>query len=153
MPRVCKFCNQPIIGQHGNTKFCSDKCFDDFYRLYHLNWNAKHPKVEKDYTKNGHRAFLNIKNRTSNPSHKDYNNYGARGIYLELTFEEFIQIYFSTDKCANCGQLLNDDNRNAANGKTLDRIDQAKSYSKDNLRLLCRSCNCSLAAKRRRSLV
>lgn len=147
---LCKRCHKPISDKkHGNAKFCTKTCFNAFYRRYHENWNKSHPQIEQSYTKNGIRAYLNIKARTSNPKHPDFSNYGARGITLELTVEEFLKIYFQTDKCQNCGIVLNDADRNAKNGRTLDRISQAHGYKLGNLRILCRSCNSSLAYHRR----
>ena len=148
--RTCKQCAKELPeDQHGNAKFCNDKCFDKFYHTYHESWNRAHPKIERDYTKNGVRAYLNIKQRTGNPKHKDFANYGLRGIKLELTLEQFLVIYMRTNKCENCGIVLNHEDRNAKNGTTLDRIDQTQGYKESNLRILCRSCNSSFAYRRR----
>lgn len=148
--RTCKECGKKLPeDKHGNTKFCGNRCFDKFYHRYHESWNTSHPQVERAYTQNGVRAYLNIKQRTGNPKHKDYANYGARGIKLELTLEEFLDIYMRTQVCENCGITLNDADRNTKEGRTLDRIDQAMGYKQGNLRILCRSCNSSLAYRRR----
>jgi hypothetical protein len=148
--RRCKQCAKELPeDKHGNTKFCGEQCFNAFYHNYHEAWNLSHPNIEKDYTKNGVRAYNNIKQRTGNPRHKDYANYGARNIKLEITLEEFLAIYFRTNTCENCGVALDHNNRNAKNGTTLDRIDQTLGYCKGNLRILCRSCNSSLSYRRR----
>jgi len=150
----CKQCDKPIPKDtHGNRKFCSPKCSDIFYEKYRQNWKTEHEEIEQDYTKCGHRAYNNIKQRCENQNHVAYRNYGGRGIQLRLTREEFLAIYFGTDSCGLCGQAVNDENRNAKDGRTLDRIDQAKSYEPDNLRILCRSCNASLAYKRRKNKI
>ena len=147
----CKLCKTKFEPKHGNQKFCSDKCFHIFYGAYRKDWKAEHTEIETDYVRNGARAYNNIKARCTNPNHPQYHNYGARGLTLELTKEEFLAIYFSTDTCELCGCRLNDNNRNASDGRTLDRIDQSRGYEKGNLRLLCRSCNASLAYKRRKN--
>ena len=149
--KKCKLCQNGFHAEHGNSKFCSQKCFDAFYDNYRKNWKRDHPKVESSYVKDGSRAYNNIKQRTGNPNNPQYANYGARGIYCELTREEFKVIYFSTDSCELCGKDLNDENRSGPDGRTLDRIDQARSYEKGNLRILCRACNTRLAFNRRKN--
>lgn len=148
--KKCKLCNKEFYASHGNKKFCSDKCFHSFYERYHQKWKKEHPKIEKDYVKSGDRAYNNIRQRCTNPRHRQYSNYGARGITLELTREEFKEIYFSTDNCENCGKKLDDENRMGSAGRSLDRLDQARSYEKDNLRILCRGCNTRFAYERRK---
>ena len=149
--RTCKQCGKQLSDDvHGNAKFCSDKCFQLFYEHYRDDWRRTHPTVERNYVKSGVRAYNNIKARTTRPTHPNFSNYGGKGIRLELTLEEFLEIYFSTDICSNCGCKLNDEDRLAKDGRTLDRIDVARNYQKDNLRLLCRSCNASFSIKRHR---
>ncbi len=147
----CKKCKRSFDPNHGNQKFCSQLCSDTFYDDYREDWKKNHPQIEQDYTKGGSRAYNNIQQRCENPNHPSYSNYGGRGIQLRLSKEEFLAIYFGSDTCGLCGQTVNDENRNAKDGRTLDRIDQAKSYEPDNLRILCRSCNASLAYKRRKN--
>lgn len=148
----CKKCNKTIPkNSHKNRKFCSQLCSDLYYEEYREDWKEDHPEIEENYTKSGNRCYNNIIQRCENPNHKSFTNYGGRGIQLRLTREEFAEIYFSSDTCEYCGTELNDENRNLKNGRTLDRVDQAKSYEKGNLRILCRSCNCSLAHKRRKN--
>jgi len=147
--RECKYCKVKFEPKHGNSKFCTPDCFALSNRQYKDTWRKEHTQVESKYVHNGYRAFLNIKARCSNPNNRLFNDYGARGILLKISQEEFMEIYFKTAKCELCGVHLNDINRNARNGRSLDRIDSSKSYEKDNLRILCRSCNSSQAFKRR----
>ena len=149
--KTCKLCKKEFEARHANKKFCSDSCFNKFYDNYRKNWKDSHPKIEKDYVKSGDRAYNNIKQRCENPKNKQYSNYGARGITCEITREEFKKIYFATDSCELCNKDLDDQNRSGPNGRTLDRLDQARPYEKDNLRILCRSCNCRLAFNRRKN--
>ena len=148
--KECKNCSEKFIVTHGNARFCSKNCFKAFYHQYRKNWKTNNTVVEKTYTKSGHRAYNNIQQRCENPNHPSFHNYGARGIKLELNREEFEKIYFNSEICENCGIKLNDNDRNAKDGRTLDRIDQADNYRKGNLRILCRSCNASFAFKRRK---
>lgn len=148
--RKCKQCQKQLPNDaHGNSKFCSDQCFRIFYEHYRDDWRKSHPAVEKDYVKFGARAYNNIKARTTRPTHPSFPNYGGKGIKLELTLPEFLEIYFASDVCSNCGCKLNDQDRLAKDGRTLDRIDVARNYCKGNLRLLCRACNARFASKRR----
>ncbi|MHA2216922.1 MAG: hypothetical protein ACXACY_13340 [Candidatus Hodarchaeales archaeon] len=149
--KVCKKCNSEFKPSHGNKKFCSEECAKVYYRNYRKDWKGEHGEIEQDYVLNGQRAYNNIRQRCENKTHCQFSNYGGRGIFLSLSRDEFIEIYMSKSNCELCGQELSDRNRNAANGRTLDRIDQARGYEKGNLRLLCRSCNASLSYNRRKN--
>ncbi len=149
--KKCKLCKNILAKNvHGNQKFCSPVCSKIYYENYRKNWKDNHPKIENDYTKSGQRAYNNIRQRCENRRNPQFSSYGGRGISLELTREEFTKIYFSSNDCELCGRTLNDENRSAANGRTLDRIDQARPYEDGNLRILCRACNTSLSFKRRK---
>jgi hypothetical protein len=147
----CKNCGAKFEVMHGNSKFCSDPCFQSFFKNYRHGWQKENPQVERNYTKSGKRAYLNIKQRCGNPRHSSFHQYGGRGIQLSLSFEEFQKIYFKTDVCENCGIQLDDKNRAGKQGRTLDRIDSNDHYRKGNLRILCRSCNVSFGFKRRKN--
>ena len=149
--KKCKCCKNSFKDKHGNAKFCSISCSETYYSAYRDNWKGDNPQVEESYTKSGARAFNNIRQRCENPRNPQFTSYGGRGIQLRITREEFTKIYFSTDQCEICGKQLNDEKRNGGDGRTLDRIDQARSYEKDNLRILCRACNTSLCYKRRKN--
>lgn len=149
--KKCKMCGAKFTPNHANTKFCSELCRSTYYQQYRKNWKEKHTGIEKDYTKGGDRAYNNIRQRCTNPNHPSYTNYGGRGITLEITREEFKEIYFGSDTCDLCGKQVDDKNRMNADGRTLDRIDQARPYEKGNLRILCRACNTRLAFNRRKN--
>ncbi len=108
---------------------------------YNEQWRQLHPECEMDYVKGGHRVYANIKQRCNNPKHFLYPHYGERGIHCEITKEEFLELYFRTDTCEICHRVLNDENRWSADGRTVDRADVNRSYQKDNIRIICRSCN------------
>lgn len=149
--KKCKLCKKQFEQSHGNQKFCSERCSEAFYSNYRESWKKDNPQIEEGYTKSGARAYNNIRQRCENPRNPQYTSYGGRGIRLVISREEFVKIYFSTDTCELCGKQLDDERRNSADGRTLDRIDQARSYEQGNLRLLCRACNTSLAYKRRKN--
>lgn len=67
-----------------------------------------------------HKIWTNMKSRCLDPNNPNYENYGGRGITIcsrWMKFENFYQ-----------------DMRNKPKGKTLDRIDNNKSYYKENCR-------------------
>ena len=144
----CKQCNKEFESDRKNATFCSTECSDSFFKTYRKTWRDNNPAIETDYVNSGIRAYNNIHQRCTNTNHKSYNSYGGRGIKLELTKKEFVKIYFSSNTCAMCGQVLNDKNRSAGDGRTLDRIDVNSGYKQGNLRLLCRRCNASLSHKK-----
>ena len=147
----CANCKKSIEATHGNQKkFCSDQCLDEYYMNYRQQWKKEHPEVERSYTAGGHRVYANIKARCGNSNNPSYHLYGGRGIRCEITKDEFLEIYFSIDDCPHCGVRLNDKNRKAKDGRTLDRIDPELSYKKGNLRVLCRSCNSRFARGKRK---
>jgi len=155
--KKCLVCGQEFEPSHGNQRYCSEECKGKVTKRYMSSWRSKNrDKIneekktkyshiiksnERDYIRGGHRAYLSILSRCNNINHPQYAGYGARGIKCTLTKEQFLSFYFSTDVCAQCGHKLNDENRKASNGRTLDRIDQAKGYEEGNLQILCRSCN------------
>lgn len=88
----------------------------------------------KKYTRNGmartafYRVWCNMRARCQNPSHPHYKSYGARGINVCAEWESFLQ--FHLDMGAEYQK-----------GLQLDRIDNSKSYSKDNCRWVLSKVN------------
>lgn len=162
---ICRRCNKKFDETHGNQKLC-EHCKQKNKKEYFAEWRRKNrDKInekkktvykeavrshEKSYVKDGHRAWRSLKDRCRNPKNPQYDNYGARGIKLMLTKEQFMQIYFRTERCEKCGIKLNDENRKKGNGRTLDRIDPAGNYEERNLRVVCRSCNSSFVFNKKR---
>jgi len=146
----CKRCEKPFLKKHGNQVYCSDRCFNLHFKQYRKDWKKDNPIIEKDYGKSGNRAYNNITQRCNNKSNPSFKLYGGRGITCDLTREEFMTIYFSTDTCTDCKCKLNDENRKAKDGRTLERIDPELGYTEKNLRILCRSCNSRRARGKRR---
>lgn len=69
------------------------------------------------------RRWYDIEQRTSNPNHNHYNNYGGRGIKNE--FKDFVEFYYN----------FYDDLKNDIN-LTIDRINVDGNYNKENTRLI-----------------
>jgi hypothetical protein len=95
--------------QIGTTKTCG-KC---------------NPRIGKDDTWNKKRtrayiAWMNMKQRCLKPNHKDYKNYGGRGITICQRWMVFANFQ------ADMGE--------PGKGLSLDRIDNSKGYEKDNCR-------------------
>jgi len=95
--------------QIGTTKTCG-KC---------------NPRIGKDDTRNKKRtrayiAWMNMKQRCLKPNHKDYKNYGGRGITICQRWMVFANFQ------ADMGE--------PGKGLSLDRIDNSKGYEKDNCR-------------------
>lgn len=148
----CQKCKRNFLPSHGNARFCSDTCRQEFYKDYKNGWRKENEKVENDYKAGGHRAYNNIIQRTTNVNNTAYPMYGGRGIRCTISREEFLSIYFSTDTCEDCGCKLNDADRRKGDGRTLERIDPAKNYEKGNLRILCRKCNSRRARVKRQDI-
>jgi len=144
----CKVCNG--INNRTQSKYCSVKCsnkaFYDKNQNYMINrstkWN-KENKVRRNKRDNKTccATYRLIVDRCNNPNNKSYSIYGGKGVKCLLLKEEFLSIYKNNNLCASCGCILNDVNRNASNGKTIDRIDKNRNYELGNIQISCRSCN------------
>lgn len=91
---------------------------------YAREYNRKHPYTKSNYRKTpkGRFAFLKVKAR-------------SRKIPVALTLEEYVAIRQDTSACAYCDGGL------PVTGHGLDRKDNTKGYSVDNVVLCCTSCN------------
>lgn len=116
---------------------------DESYRSYYTIYNKKHGNRlrRKYFEKNPDAKVLaNIRARCGNKNRPEYQN-----IKCLLKWSEFKILYRRTNTCELCGQVLNDTNRNAPDGRTIDRINPDGHYEVKNCRILCRSCNSRLA--------
>ncbi len=109
---------------------------------YHLHQEQEKERRKK-YAIKGNGAFNNIFARCEKPNNKYYQYYGAKGIKCLISRKEFLAIYFSRNTCSICGVILEDNNRLAKNGRSLDRISVKGHYEKANLQVVCHSCNSS----------
>ena len=70
-------------------------------------------------------VWLNIKNRCGNPAHRNYKDYGGRGITICKEWENnFLAFYNYVSKLEHYGE----------NGRSLDRIDNNGGYCTGNVR-------------------
>lgn len=69
-------------------------------------------------------AWINIKCRCFNESHKSYEKYGGRGITLQMSWvDDPVAFYKYVSSLPNCGKFY-----------SLDRVDNRKNYEEGNLR-------------------
>ena len=92
-------------------------------------------------------AYKNLNQRCTNPNNPMYKRYGAKGVKLLLTYEQFAEIYDQTDHCESCGVKFGDNNRKK-DGKTVARIDRGGHYEDGNVKIVCRVCSNGKPSKR-----
>jgi hypothetical protein len=138
-------------------KFCSFACKEkhrdkrrrqnpEYMRKARDRYNKRYSKKYSIIKVNsGHNVFWKINLRCNNPASTSYKWYGAKGIKNLLTKEEFLSIYWNSNKCAICSCDFNDDNRTCGQGRTIDRINSNEHYHVNNVRIVCRSCNSRLS--------
>jgi hypothetical protein len=101
----------------GNTRSCGCLARDETINRNTTHGYTKNRSEFREYT-----IWLEMKNRCFDPNHKDYYKYGGRGISISsewaVSFETFYQ----------------DMGRRPTPQHSIDRIDNSKSYSKDNCR-------------------
>ncbi len=144
---ICKKCGKEFENKYCNKQFCSNKCFREHNREYMKKYRKTYDRTNEHQNEinNGIRAFRDILQRCNNPKDRSFPAYGGRGIKVEITKEDFIAFYFSVNICSICGKKLSDENRRTdANARTTDRIDGSQNYKRNNLRIVCRSCNSSI---------
>lgn len=160
----CKNCDKQFDRNSSAQKYCSQKCRErnqakgklernpNYWKEYYRKNKSRRLQQSKEsqqrtgrnkrYAENGRLAHYNIISRCSNPNSPAYSRYGGKGVKCLISFEEFQQIYFSTDNCKICDVQLTDSNgRKDKTARTIDRIDSNGHYEADNLRIVCRSCN------------
>lgn len=143
---ICKEC-QSYFESRSNKRYCTRICRDrakrkrnaDYNRHYHRDYKKTYDRSEerRKAVESGRKAWSSIRSRC-----RDDNNNAYRHVECRLTFEEFREIYFSTDKCSICNESVSDnDRRRDKSARTIDRIDSTGHYEKGNVRVVCRSCN------------
>ncbi len=85
-------------------------------------------KLRKKYRTN----WYSIRLRCTDPKHKSYPDYGARGIRLSQAFQDFRTFFIHIKGLSGYGDLT----------KELDRIDNSLGYQAGNLRFVSRQTNC-----------
>lgn len=155
--KICIICKNNFKEKRKWQIYCSNKCVNiahhkkhkkednkrsRLHRInnpnYHKQKDIKHSKEQKI---TGLNTYFGIKTRCYNTKHKDYKYYGAKGIKCLLTKDEFI-ILWQNNICAICCKMVSEDNRSKnPNAKTLDRINSDGHYEKNNIRIVCKSCN------------
>jgi len=101
----------------------------------------------RDRTRKGLNTYNNILQRCNNNKCPDYKYYGAKNIKCLISRNKFLQIYWRTKFCEICKCILNDEDRQLKEGKTIDRINPNGQYEKNNIRIICRGCNSATSKK------
>ena len=68
-------------------------------------------------------------------------NAKRRGLSVEITAQDFKQWYDQEHICFYCGQILVQGNPRKTNSLTIERLNNDKGYTIDNIALACHQCN------------
>lgn len=137
MNKFCGHCNKEFETKRSwCTKVCSD-CRPIMEKIRQKGY-------KKGYIVSGYNAYTQMKQRCENPNSKDYIFYGAKGIKIDISLEDFCHFYNISKYCDMCSIELNQD-KTSGTGKCVDRIDSSKNYYLHNIRILCRSCNTKIS--------
>lgn len=129
----CKECNKALLLQW--TEKNPDRLAQNLAK-----WAKNNPDKRKYYLKNYRRTGI-VKARELRRKAKE------RGNSFDLTIEEFANWFDSQEKCCHyCGCEVFEysdlpQGKKQLLGLTIDRKDNDKSYSVDNIAIACRRCN------------
>lgn len=110
-----------------HCKVCDRKKVKEYRERVKYDWGKKKAEWRAKYPAKA--LWAGIKNREEN-----------RGVYCDITFEEFEKWHAKQEKvCVYCGLGFRDDNKWLK--ESIDRIVPAKGYSLDNIALCHLKCN------------
>jgi len=136
LKRVCDFCEESYSVKNIRQRFCKRSCY--------TSWHSRDKNKESNSKRknDGKYVWKHLNLRCNNPNSKSYKDYGQKGVECKFeSFEHFQKVYFRTDTCEQCGSPLNDDNRRAADGRNIHRIDSAGHYEESNVMIICKRDN------------
>lgn len=71
-------------------------------------------------------------------------NHRVAGYTVEVTGQEVKKMYLETEKCRYCGRTMKHSTgagSHCATSYSLDRVDNSKVLTKDNVQYICKECN------------
>jgi hypothetical protein len=123
----------------------------DVKRKYNRTWKAKKIKKDPNYNKELYSRWKNklIKNPARFKAIRFFNNLHGKGKAnwdRELSVEYFENLFNTIKACQCCGTELVIEpplikGLKRKNAATVDRIDNSKGYSKENIGIICLECN------------
>lgn len=169
MSKTCPHCGQSFQTTRNNKKFCSPRCALNAATRRHYAQNKdkhqeycrrRHERCKSADNANlllsrrqGIQVYGDVLQRCNNPRSPRYSLYGAKGIQCPLSKDEFLSIYFRTDRCEWCGRMLQDIDRRRSDGRNVHRTDSKGNYVPGNLSIICKGCHAAHHARQRRQQV
>lgn len=144
------YCSPQCRNKYNNTKIYQNR--GESIRTAARERNKKFGLSSKNQVKrkrSGKSTYDLIKRRCTSPTEKSFQRYGARGIKLLLTMEEFLELFWRTDVCELCDKSLQDSNRMQPDGRQIHRINRDGDYCKDNVTIICGGCHHALTGLER----
>jgi len=153
MYKICPICNKEFTAIKPAEKLCSEECIKKMIVITRKIWNKNHRKEINSRMKKYRKVHIEEIHKSkkiyyqSIPGIWTMSKFGAkqRNIDFLITKEEFINWYNNQkQECYYCGRSLEElkqDNLGHDNRLSIDRKDNSKGYTLDNIVLACFRCN------------
>ena len=118
----CKNCKQDFNSKRSHSQFCSTKCYRTFPEVK-INYYARTNLYQKKHSKEPARRYQKLQHKCKHEKRE-----------LDLTLTDCIDMW--NKGCFYCKKSLSEET-----GCALDRLDNSKGYTKDNVVECCGPCN------------
>jgi 5-methylcytosine-specific restriction endonuclease McrA len=110
-------------------------------KVYQQAHRERHNELNKKYYKEYPERYEAYRRRDTTIVNSSLYNHAYKGMVVDVTIEEALNIYEDTEKCRYCGRIMEPGKGLKPRAKTLDRINNERILTKDNIQFICHQCN------------